>query len=363
MKIMFFLDEFVSPHSGAESQLLKLIDGLKARNVTCEITVLRPTDYVDELKKVCPVHVLNCYKLLSAKSLWRIYKAGKLWRSKNFNTVHILLNDCSIFAPFLLKLSRLKVIVSRLDMGFWYSSKNLPLLRFSRRFVDKVLANGEAVRNIVCQNEGYSKSDCTIIYNGLLNTDASHIAPLNIKTKLGLSSQSKIVGIVASVYPIKRHQDLINAVSQLESNDVHIVAVGRGNEGQHDALISKLGMNNRVHFVGGQSNVLEWVKGFDIACLCSESEGFSNALLEYMMCGIPVLASDVGGNPELVKNGINGYLYPLGDCEQLSTRIQQILSNQGLQNKLRQGSLNSVDERFSFEIFVDRHTELYSSLL
>ena len=360
---MFFLDEFVSPHSGAESQLLKLIHGLQSRNITCEITVLRPTDYLPELEKVCPVTILHCYKMMSLSTCNKIYQAGRKWKSEGFNVTHILLNDCSIFAPFFLKLSRLKVIVSRLDMGFWYTSKNLPLLKLSRLFVDRVLANGEAVKSIVCEKEGYKPSQCEIIYNGLTNIDDSDVTPVNLQNELKLPDDAKIIGIVASIYPIKRHQDLIKAIDLLDDKNTHMVALGGGDTNKYNELIKRLDLEGRIHFVGPKSNVLEWIKSFDIACLCSESEGFSNALLEYMICGVPVIASEVGGNPELVRNDVNGYLYPCGDYQRLSDKLAQTLNDSELHLALSKGSKESVDYKFTYTHFLDCHEALYKSVL
>ena len=164
---------------------------------------------------------------MSLSTCNKIYQAGRKWKSEGFNVTHILLNDCSIFAPFFLKLSRLKVIVSRLDMGFWYTSKNLPLLKLSRLFVDRVLANGEAVTNIVCEKEGYKPSQCEIIYNGLTNIDDSDVTPVNLQKELKLPDDAKIIGIVASIYPIKRHQDLIKAIGLLNDKNTHMVGIRR----------------------------------------------------------------------------------------------------------------------------------------
>ena len=78
------------------------------------------------------------------------------------------------------------------------------------------------------------------------------------------------------------------------------------------ALAGKLGVGGRVIFTGGVERPSRYIRRFDVAVLCSESEGFSNAIIEYMADARPVVCTDTGGNPELVRDGVNGYLVPVG---------------------------------------------------
>ncbi len=364
MKIRFLLDHYKSPYSGAESQLLKLITRLQQRGHQCSMTVLRPSDYLQQAPFVCAVSCLHLYKMLSITALRKLIGFARQCRADGVDVVHILLNDAAIFAPPILKLFGLKVVVSRLDMGFWYSRQNLLLLRLSRFFVDRVLANGEAVKQHVALKEGYALDQISVIYNGMESLDVSEIEAVDLQQQLGLPTDARVVGIVASLYPIKRHQDLIAAVARVRQHfpQLHMVAVGGGDASVYQGQIEAEAVQTSVHFVGAQSNPIAWIKAFDVACLCSESEGFSNALVEYLLCGKPVLASCTGGNPELVQEGVNGYLFEVADVDTLAQRLQELLTDSSCYRRLANAAAGSIDERFSLDYFTDAHLSLYRSL-
>jgi glycosyltransferase involved in cell wall biosynthesis len=364
-KVMFLLDRYNSPYSGAESQLLKLIVQLQAKGIECSMSVLRSSAYIEENSFPCAVEVLNINRMLSPSAASGLFKFARKAKKNGFEVVHILLNDASIFAPPILKLVGLKVVVSRLDMGFWYSKLNLPILRVSRFFVDKVLANGLAVKNIVAQSEKYPPECITVIYNGIRDEQQlAAIKPVAIHERCGFNQQDPVIGIVASLYPIKRIEDLIAAVALVKKQvpNVRMVSLGGGDTEQYSAQIAKLGLAEHVFFMGAQSNPLDWISSFSIATLCSESEGFSNAIVEYLMCGIPVVCSNVGGNPEIVKDGINGRLYECGNVVELADYLMELIVNKSMYRNFQEAAKLSIGEQFTLPYFVDEHIKLYEAV-
>ncbi len=365
MKTMFLMDYYKSPYSGAESQLLKLINLLTSKNIECELTTFRESEYLNNNEFPCPHRSLGFTKILHPKSWLRLVKFAAHCRANGFKVVHILLNDASIIAPPFLKLFGLKVIVSRLDMGFWYNKKNLALLKLTRYFVDGVVANGIAVKNKVMESEGFSEQKMSVIYNGIDLNAANKSNVVDIKSKLGIPSNSFIVGIVASLYPIKRIEDLVKAIARLKEaseSNIHLVSLGGGSPENYLKLAKELEISDQIHFMGAQSNPIDWIKSFDIACLCSESEGFSNAIVEYLLCGKPVVCSDTGGNPEVVHHEQNGLLFPVGNVDLLSECILKLYQNGQLRIEMSSQAKQSIGDEFSFENFVQKHLDLYRSL-
>jgi sugar transferase (PEP-CTERM/EpsH1 system associated) len=161
------------------------------------------------------------------------------------------------------------------------------------------------------------------IYNGV-DTEFYKPGPDDsCRAELGIPEQSFVIGIVASLYPIKDHATLIKAFKRLrESNpDAYLIIVGDGEERTRLEALSPEG----VLFLGNRRDVPRIMRALDVFVLCSLNEGISNTILEAMGTGLPVIASNVGGNPDLVQDGITGTLFPTGDVEALTKRLQNYL--------------------------------------
>jgi glycosyltransferase involved in cell wall biosynthesis len=140
------------------------------------------------------------------------------------------------------------------------------------------------------------------------------------------------------------------------------VSLGGGDPSRYTAQVEALKLEANVFFMGAQPNPLDWISSFDVATLCSESEGFSNAIVEYLMCGIPVVCSRVGGNPEIVKDGYNGYLFECGDTTSLATHLIELCTNPQHYQQVSMSAKSSIDERFTIPFFVNEHIELYEGV-
>jgi glycosyltransferase involved in cell wall biosynthesis len=115
--------------------------------------------------------------------------------------------------------------------------------------------------------------------------------------------------------------------------------------------------------VGAQSEPQNYIQRFDIALLCSESEGFSNAIIECLQFGKPVVCSRTGGNPEIVSEGENGFLYTVGDVTELANCIRHLLTEPALLAQMSQQAMQSVASRFSMTNMLVRHEQLYQQII
>jgi glycosyltransferase involved in cell wall biosynthesis len=106
-----------------------------------------------------------------------------------------------------------------------------------------------------------------------------------------------------------------------------------------------------------------WLRAIDIFVLPSLSEALSNALMESMACGCAVVASDVGGNPELVSDGITGLLFPAGDAPELASRLERLMVDLDLRARIGAAASESIPQRFPLEASVRRMEEIYEELL
>jgi len=354
-KICYLLDTISNPNAGTESQFLKLYHGLKNQGEAVQLTVLRDADFLQNESSLSGYGCLNINKMFSVLSLLGLIKFAANLKKQKVKIVHVFFNDSSIIAPLILKLFGMKVVISRRDMGFWYTRLNSLILKLNSRFIDLAVVNSEAVKNITHQVERISKHKIKVVYNGYSLNSETHDVPMPTGT---------ILGIVANIRPIKRMQDAVQALANLQDKypELQLVIVGAGNDTELMHQAKELGVGEHLHCLGSKSSPLDYIHKFDIALLCSESEGFSNAIIEYLHAGKPVVCSKVGGNPEIIESGVNGYLYEAGDVVQLTTSIEKILQDKEHYQTLSKNAQLSVKSRFDETIMLSNYQEIYRSL-
>lgn len=360
IKVLYIIDSFSSPYAGTEGQLYKLVQGLDRALFEPHLVLFNSSVFIEQKGFPCGVSVLGCSKLSSFQTWWSLFKLLKRKKSEGFRLAHIFFNDASIIAPPLLKMLGMTTIISRRDMGYWYTSGYLKILRFNAKFVDAAIVNSEAVRQVTCEEEGYRPSQVSVIYNGY---EERHIDPEKV-VSLRQTSDEVVLGIVANIRPIKRMQDAINALAELTNRGfkLRLVIVGGGDSTNLESLARSLDVLNKVELVGAQSEPGKYIQGFDICLLCSESEGFSNAIIEYMQHGKPVVCSAVGGNPECVDNGETGFLYPAGDVQGLVAVLEPLLQRAELRETVGKAAALKVREYYSMQRMLDLHASQYKAL-
>ena len=372
-KVMYLLDRYEGPHAGTEGQLMQLIQHLDRARFEPEMTLLRASEYTERHALPCPARVLGIDSLASARALRIIFRFAADLRRRGFSLVHCYFNDVSMIAPPVLKLFGIRVIVSRRDMGFWYNRWNLAALRLAARFVDRCIANSIAVKRFVSRREWMPGNRISVIYNGYAPRDPALVEADPGCEPGAVPDGARIVGIVANLKPIKRIDDLVRAFAIVLRRvpDAYLVSIGASdrpsqgpsNRQRQEELCRQLGIRDRVLFTGQLADPATYVRRFSVAVLCSESEGFSNAIIEYMQAGRPVVCTDTGGNPELVSEGQNGFLVPVGDVKALADRIIRLLTDRALAERMGKASLEAVQSRYSHTRMVQEHMDCYDQVL
>lgn len=175
-----------------------------------------------------------------------------------------------------------------------------------------------------------------------------------------------VIGCVAHLSHEKGQETLIRATAVLRSQfpQLRVVLVGEGAERERlQALTRQLDLEDLVEFWGFREDADSVTYQFDIFCLVSESEGLSSAILAAMAAGLPIVASRVGGNPELVESGVNGFLVPAGDAEALAAALRQLLESRELREEMGRAGLQRVRESFTLERKIDETLQSYAELL
>ena len=367
-KIAFIIDQFDGPTAGTERQLLALINGLKCNSeFEASLIVLRNSEYLRSNSFPCPVYRLNLQKLFHYKALTRGIQLSSYLRRNNISIAHNFFPDSLIFCPFFCKLAGLKVVASRRDLGFLFTSKQLSLLKISNLLVDVIIANSKLVKESILENEGDRfKNKIRVIYNGFDIGKFGGFPDGLVRQKLDIPSHSQVIGMVANFNLWKRHEDLLKAFLFVHKTytDSYLVLVGDGERMQDVRYkADSFGLKESVKFLGKVDNVLPVLQDCSVCVLCSETEGFSNALIEYMGCGKPVVATAVGGNTELVEDGITGYIVPVGDTKALADRIITVLQDTELAKRMGLKGAERVRQNFGLARMIEAYVSLYKDLL
>ena len=361
------MDYYYGNVGGTEKQVLELIRGLDKNRYIPYFAVLKETDYIHNHIFPCKVKILNIQNIFSIATTVSMSKmAWELYRLKN-DIVHVFFNDAAIIAPFFCKLTGSKVITSRRDMGFWYTPSILKMLRLSHYFVDRIVANSKAVKDNVIKMERVKNNKIDVVYNGIDDAIFAADHAKDFRERHGIKHNDLIVGSVSNLYSIKRPRDIINVFKILyeRMKNVHLVLVGGGHL-EIEPLkqyARELSLNRNIHFIGRVWEPIPIIKYFDVCISCSESEGLSNAILEYMGCGKPVVCTDVGGNPELVIPGYNGFIVKLGEVNLFAKHIIEILSNKSLRIAYGENSRKLYLNEFTSNRMVIEYMALYDKVL
>jgi len=361
MKLSIIIDRYENPFAGTESQVFKLVEGLKKKGWAIRFAVLRESYYSKNGDFPVVIEDLRVGRISDPRSWWIVYRYARLLADEDYRVVQIFFNDASVICPPMMRLAGLKTLISRRDMGFWYSSVYLKALRLTDRFVNGVVCNSKAVADITARLEGIPEPKLHVIYNGYPEgTEEYSESPGDLYTKQN-GTHPLIIGVVANLRPIKRIEDLIEAVARINHSgkNVELRIVGGGDEGPYCKRAEDLGIASQVKFLGSQPDPERHIQDFDIAVLCSETEGFSNSIIEYMRCGKPVVCTNTGGNPEIVDDGVNGYLVGVGDVALLADRLEALIDDP--ERRLAMGRLNKeqMAKRYSLESMLNQYIRLY----
>src|SRR5690606_14571010 len=153
-KVLFIIDQYKNPYAGTEGQLYKLITNLQDKGVECRLLVFLSSDFLDHSPFPCSVTVLVHHRISSFATWLALWRAAKLLKAQGFSIAHIFFNDPSIIGPPVFWLSGYKVIISRRDMGYWYTRLYTCLLRVNRHLLSGAVVNSNAVKRVTAEVEG-----------------------------------------------------------------------------------------------------------------------------------------------------------------------------------------------------------------
>jgi glycosyltransferase involved in cell wall biosynthesis len=287
-----------------------------------------------------------------------------------FAIVHFFLPEAYIVGAPLAFLVRAQVLVmSRRSLNNY--QENFPIGGLVERrlhsLMTAVLANSRSVAKQL-EGEGVAAPRIGLIYNGVDETGVGSAPPTQVRAMLGLEDTALVLVIVANLIPYKGHLDLIEALGRIVGRmppDWRLLAVGR-DEGVGPAIQSQahaLGIAGHVSLLGIRSDIPDLLRASDIGLLASHQEGFSNAIIEGMHAGLPMIVTDVGGNAEAVVDGETGLVVAPRDPAALAEAILRLADDADLRRRFGEAGRLRAEAHFSLEGCVAAYEALYCGLL
>jgi glycosyltransferase involved in cell wall biosynthesis len=234
-----------------------------------------------------------------------------------------------------------------------FSRKRRLVCRVLGRFTDLSLAVSRGVRDYLVTQGGLNPARVRVVANGVDVAAIDAARPGNlVRRDLGLPEGAPVIGLVARLdHWGKGHKELLEALASLMArHPVNALMVGGGRRiDEVRALAAGLGLAGAVHFLGPRHDVPDLLNAMDIFVLPSYSEGLSLALLEAMAAGKPVIATAVGGTPEVVTDGGNGLLIPPRDAAALAAALERLLTDPALAQRLGAKARAHVREHYSLD--------------
>lgn len=346
---------------GGEAQVCLLSQGLRSRGHQVAIVAQPNSPLLEKAQKegfqVYPL------RMRGEGDLWALLKLAGLIRRFKPHLLHLHTSHAHTLGYLATKFSPgPKVIVSRrVD----FHLQRTPFKRFKYSSgVERYLAVSQRIREVLIE-DGVEPERVEVVYSGLDLTRLKRVDGAEWRRRLGVESDGFLVGNVASLAPHKAQTYLLQAAAKVLGSypEARFVIVGEGElEGRLKREMKTLGLQGKVVLTGFQEEMAPLYSALDLFVLSSYLEGLCTSLLEAMFYGVPIVATNTGGIPEIVQGGVNGLLVPPRNVEALARAIEELLRNKELAQRFSaQGKI--MVHKFGIEETVRKTEEVYQKVL
>lgn len=357
------LTDSISTAGGAEklaAEIILRLDPARFDRTICATRTYADDLYLDAFRDA-GVHVMR----LERHKKWEIAAWLPLLRELRVtDVVHAHKFGSNVWGVLWGRLARVPVIVAH---EHTWSYEGQPL----RRFLDReLIARGASVFVVVSREdqrrahtiEGIDPSRILCMPNGV---PALHASGKNVRLELGIREGAPVIGTISVLRPQKGLDVLLRAAADLKHAfpGLHVLIAGRGAEqGRLESLIRELDLAETVHLLGRRQDVADVVAALDVAVLSSDFEGSPLSVMEYMSAGKAIVATSVGGVPDLIEDGVHGLLVDRRDHGGLATAIASLLNDPARREQLGQNALARHRREFDIDQAVRRFEHLYDTL-
>jgi glycosyltransferase involved in cell wall biosynthesis len=368
IRILYLIGSFEI--GGAQRHLVEVLKRINRAKFAPYIAVLDGGGSLlaNVLEMGLPFYSLSIDNLLYHPStLLKVLRFAAYLRRERIQVIHTYLYESDVIGLLAGLMARVPVkITSRRSMLFLRNrGHELLASRILHLGCDRVIAVCEAVRVEAIRREGLPASKISAINNGvdLPRYQGGNPPPRDL---LSLRNGKPLIGMVATLKPIKDIHTFLKALYFLDQWNSNWLAMLVGDGPLRHALEKEarvLGLEDKVVFIGQRDDIQNVIPLMDISVLSSRSEGMSNALLESMAAAKPVIASNVGGNPEVVEDGVTGILLPPSDPQALAFAMMHLLQDKERATKMGQAGRKRIEKLFLLDDMVRTMETVYEDLL
>ena len=352
---------------GAEKQLTLLATGLAGKGWDVQVCVLThggpleedlrqarvPLSFIDKRWKVDPF----AYRRLK-KEIQRLQP----------DVVHTWLFAANSYGRQAAFAAGVKhVVAGERCVDPWKGAMQLAIDRYLSRRTERIVTNSSGVRDFYA-GKGLPAEKFVVIPNGIapFAPPQQAVSREQLLRELAIPENARLIGAIGRLWPQKRVKDIIWAADLIQCvrEDVHFLIIGHGPQRRRlEHYAEQCHVAERLHFLGERNDVPHLLPHLDLLMLASSYEGQSNAIMEAMSAGLPVVATDIPGNRDLVVPSETGLLVEVGDRAALAQKTLMILNDAAFANKLGSAGRERMLREFSVERMVERHEELYRELV
>lgn len=366
-KILFVIGQL--GFGGAERQLLYLLQGLNRSKYAPVLCALDAGEVISEFQSL-QLPIIRLKRHLPRYDFSRFFHLLGLIRQIRPHMLHAFLDVANSYATLASLLTRIPVVISERSANSqpFSNSLDLWLARTMMHCASLVIANSRAGAEILVKFHDLPPGRIIVIHNGLelTNFDTDRL-PRGTRQTLKLKPEIPTIGIIGSFSRAKDHATFLYAISALKQQchiDFQVICVGDGPlRGETEELAKSLGLAEFTVFTGKRSDVPDIMVALDILVSSSQYEGLPNVVMEAMAAMKPVVATAVGGTPELVIDGVTGFLAPPRNPKALANKIQVLLETPGLAIRMGEAGRHRLEQEFSLRQMIQSTEAIYESLL
>jgi glycosyltransferase involved in cell wall biosynthesis len=346
---------------GAEKQLYELVKGINRKVFDPVVISLNQGGYWGgEIRKL-NIRLIELQRKRSFEFA-RLFKLIKILKAEKPDIVHTYMFAANSYGRIAAIIDRVPVIIASernlVEIGKDKNKFDIYIDKLLAPFSQGIICNSDKASKSLVEKYSFNGSKVFTVHNGI---DASPV-------RNGISNRIKIIGTVGSLYPQKNHSLFLDmakiVLERSENKDIKFLIVGKGPLRNELERCSKaLNIESNVAFAGEREDVPELLQTMDIFVMTSLYEGLPNAIIEAMAAGLPVIATDVGGNSELVINRETGFLCRSNDAKALAEKVVSLINNEQEAKRMGKNGKKRALSEFGVERMIRKTENIYMELL
>jgi sugar transferase (PEP-CTERM/EpsH1 system associated) len=363
-------------YGGVEKYVVDIVNNINKKKFSPTVFTFKKDGPLKKL--INPDVKIHEIEKKNGNSLLFPLRLGRLLKEDSISIVHS--NNWSTFGEATIAASVARVPtmihaqhgIEMNDAEAYVKSKRFIRNRLRQGFsqlTDRIVVVSQATKNFVCNEWKTPECKVQLLYNGI---DIDTFSPRSnkeynsLRTKLNIEQKQTVIGCTGRLMTVKNFPFLIRAFHKISSSfpDSILLLIGDGPERKNiESLTAKCNLNDRIILAGHRDDIKDLLHVLDIFVLPSISEGVSLALLEAMASGLPIIASNVGGNPEVIENNKSGLLVRSNDHDHLAELLSLLLNDEGRREQLGNAARKRVEGKFDKANMMKNYEQLYLSVV